>query len=152
MIQMQQVQLQQLQRQQQQQSHPSTGVGDEPTASSDRSVSIPPLPPLPASISRSSTQRTSHLSNRRGSRSSSQATSPSLRPQLSLSSGTAADSTFDLSAGLGDVLPRRNSRDDTSFYQAEAAMLTCENQLLRQRIRELGGFCLVCRCRVHHSL
>ena len=28
--------------------------------------------------------------------------------------------------------------DDSAFYQAETQMLTRENQMLRQRIRELG--------------
>lgn len=43
-------------------------------------------------------------------------------------------------AAAGDSPVRRGSRDDGAFYQAEAAMLTRENQLLRQRIRELGEF------------
>lgn len=33
---------------------------------------------------------------------------------------------------------RRGSRDESAFYQAETAMLTRENQMLRMRIRELG--------------
>lgn len=32
---------------------------------------------------------------------------------------------------------RRSSRDESAFYQAEAAMLTRENQMLQMRIREL---------------
>lgn len=34
-------------------------------------------------------------------------------------------------------LARRSSRDESAFYQAEAAMLTRENQMLQMRIREL---------------
>lgn len=33
---------------------------------------------------------------------------------------------------------RRSSRDESAFYQAEASMLSRENQMLRQRIRDLG--------------
>ncbi len=31
------------------------------------------------------------------------------------------------------------SRDEAAFYQAETQMLSRENQMLRMRIRELGG-------------
>jgi hypothetical protein len=44
----------------------------------------------------------------------------------------------------GEIGPRRNSRDENAFIQAEAAMLSRENQMLRMRIRELGR-CLVRR-------
>lgn len=40
----------------------------------------------------------------------------------------------------GDGTGRRSSRDDGSFYQAETAMLSRENQMLKLRIRELGEF------------
>ncbi|KAK4995896.1 hypothetical protein LTR66_004379 [Elasticomyces elasticus] len=54
----------------------------------------------------------------------SQTTSPSLRP-LSRTSGP------------GDEWSLGGSRDESAFYQAETQMLTRENQMLKQRIREL---------------
>lgn len=133
MIRSQQAQLQQLQQQQQQNST-GTAVVDETstTPQSDHSTSFPPLPPLPPAGNRTSTQLSSSLS-----RSSSQAASPNLRPQSSfrhLRGGPeeSVAATSD-SAGL-----RRSSRDETAFYQAEAAMLNRENQMLRQRVRDLG--------------
>jgi hypothetical protein len=78
--------------------------------------------------SRTSTQLPSSLSSR-----PSQAHSPSLRP---------TDVFRDASEWVavpGDGLGRRGSlsREESSFFQAEAASLARENQMLRQRIREL---------------
>ncbi|KAJ5281789.1 hypothetical protein N7478_007161 [Penicillium angulare] len=124
---------QQAQLHQYQQSHPgtSTAIVDEPSSASERSPSFSlPMPP-PIAPSRLSI---SSVSNRRSSRPSSQATSPSLPPQDSLRSmgvdGTEAFPT------LRDT-SRRGSRDESSYYQAEASMLSRENQMLRQRVREL---------------
>lgn len=57
--------------------------------------------------------------------------------------GSSVDSArgsdgFDWNAGSSFPQSRRSSTDEGAFYQAEAAMLSRENQMLRQRIRELG--------------
>lgn len=91
------------------------------------------------------------LSTRRGSRTSSQAPSPSLHPTGSAQPSSAIDpahaSYSSEWSGLGGGNEsgqsgqtgqgRRGSRDESAFYQAEAAMLARENQMLRMRIREL---------------
>ncbi|PKX99051.1 uncharacterized protein P174DRAFT_37035 [Aspergillus novofumigatus IBT 16806] len=145
MIRSQQAQLQQLQQQQQQSG---TAVEDS-TPPSERSVGVPIIPPLPAAGSgRTSTQFPSSLSSHRASRPSSQTASPSLRPLPSASlHGTSVDSSrgpegLDLVAGTSETWSRRGSRDEVAFYQAEASMLNRENQMLRQRIRELGSSAL----------
>ncbi|KAF7117814.1 hypothetical protein CNMCM5793_007016 [Aspergillus hiratsukae] len=137
MIRNQQAQLQQLQQQQQS----GTAVEDSTPPSEQ---SIPIIPPLPAAgTGRTSTQFPSSLSSHRASRPSSQTASPSLRPLPSSSlHGTSADSSrgpegLDLVAGTSETSSRRGSRDEVTFYQAEASMLNRENQMLRQRIREL---------------
>ncbi|EAW14110.1 uncharacterized protein ACLA_071430 [Aspergillus clavatus NRRL 1] len=140
MIRSQQTQLQQLQQQQHQQS--GIAVVEDSTPPSERS--FPVIPPLAAAASgRTSTQFPSSLSSHRVSRPSSQAASPSLRPLPSASlHGTSIDSSrgmegLDWGAGTSETSSRRGSRDETAFYQAEASMLNRENQMLRQRIREL---------------
>ncbi|GIJ88898.1 hypothetical protein Asppvi_007826 [Aspergillus pseudoviridinutans] len=139
MIRNQQAQLQQLQQQQQ-----SGAAVEDSTPPSERSVGVPIIPPLPAAGSgRTSTQFPSSLSSHRASRPSSQTASPSLRPLPSASlHGTSADSSrgpegLDLATGTSETSSRRGSRDEVAFYQAEASMLNRENQMLRQRIREL---------------
>ena len=62
--------------------------------------------------------------------------SPSLQPR---------PDDAELLAG-GDSLTRPSSRDEGSHYQAEAAMLSRENHVLKQRIRELG-MCHLWLCR-----
>lgn len=140
MIRSQQSQLQQLQQQQaqshQQSSSAGTAIVDDPTPPSENSASFPPIPPLPSG-SRASTQLSSSLSSRRQSRPSSQAASPSLQPY-----GTSGESRgpegLEWITGPSESPVRRGSRDESSFYQAEASMLNRENQMLRQRIRDLG--------------
>ncbi|GAE00126.1 hypothetical protein PAAG_06225 [Paecilomyces variotii No. 5] len=131
MIRSQQMQLQQLQ--QQQSSNGGTAVIDDSTPNSERSASIP-IPSVPPPGGRTS------LSVRRGSRSN-QTTSPRLAPLTSSSQGSVVEPirSHDGSElpGLGEARTRSSSRDETAFFQAEAASLTRENQLLRQRIREL---------------
>ncbi|KAJ5113139.1 hypothetical protein N7456_001673 [Penicillium angulare] len=127
---------QQAQLHQYQQSHPgtSTAIVDEPSSASERSPSFSlPMPP-PIAPSRLSI---SSVSNRRSSRPSSQATSPSLQPQDPTRSGigSAIDGT-EAFPTLRDT-SRRGSRDESAYYQAEASMLSRENQMLRQRVREL---------------
>ncbi|KAE8350640.1 hypothetical protein BDV28DRAFT_138764 [Aspergillus coremiiformis] len=121
MIRTQQTQLQQLQQQQHQGSQ-STAIDD-----SDRTA-FPMIPPVSGgSGSRTSAQFTS----RRPSRPSSQAASPSLRPLTDAPRGPEGPEWI---AGTSESPARR---DEGAFYQAEAAMLTRENQILRQRIRDL---------------
>ncbi|PGH23493.1 hypothetical protein AJ80_02447 [Polytolypa hystricis UAMH7299] len=123
MIRTQQHQLQQLQQHQQPQGSASgTAIADDSTPTSERSVSFSSIPPpLPIPRRRSSVQR----------RASSQAGSPYLQPMND--AGSIDWSTL----GGGDISGRRNSRDESAFYQAETATLTRENQMLRLRIREL---------------
>ncbi|KAL2008758.1 hypothetical protein VTN00DRAFT_6952 [Thermoascus crustaceus] len=134
MIRTQQLQLQQMQQQQQQQQQSSssgTAVVDDSTPTSERSVSFPSVPPLPTP---GTTTRSSTLSARRGSRSSQAAsTSPSLRPVAVAPEQQQVRNDSE----SGEALARRSSRDESAYYQAETAMLTRENQMLRQRIREL---------------
>ncbi|KAJ5526341.1 hypothetical protein N7494_012991 [Penicillium frequentans] len=129
MIRSQQAQLQQFQ-QQSTQPGASTAVVDELTPSErSSSFSLPIPPPVQAPSSRLSI---SSISNRRSSRPPSQTTSPNLQPQ-DASRGFEGTEAF-------PALPsssRRGSRDENTYYQAEAAMLSRENQMLRQRIREL---------------
>lgn len=133
MIRSQQAQLQQLQQQNQQLNPQSaTAVVDDTTPSSERSASfLPPITPPAGSSNRLSI---SSLSNRRSSRPSSQADSPNLQPQ---DFSRTSESTEAFSASR-EGRSRRGSRDESAYYQAEAAMLSRENQMLRQRIRELG--------------
>jgi hypothetical protein len=63
------------------------------------------------------------------SRGNSHASSPALRP----SPGHAPYESHDYLPG-----PAVHTRDEGVFYQAETQMLTRENQMLKQRIRELG--------------
>ena len=131
MIRSQQTQLQQLQQ------STGTAVVDETNATpqSELSSSFPPIPPLPPAGNRTSTQLSSSLSGRRSSRPSSQAASPSLRPQSSLHHLRGGPEGLDSIAGTSE---RNGNRDESAYYQAEASMLARENQMLRQRIRDLG--------------
>ncbi|KAK2810626.1 hypothetical protein FQN50_002883 [Emmonsiellopsis sp. PD_5] len=135
MIRIQQAQLQQQQRQQQQQGGATSGtaIADDSTPTSERSISFPTIPPLPMPGHRSSAQF--NLSRRR---SSGHATSPHLPPMLSQQTESEPIIFTPEWATLGgDGAGRRGSRDETSYYQAETATLTRENQMLRHRIREL---------------
>ncbi|KAL2850556.1 hypothetical protein BJY01DRAFT_129662 [Aspergillus pseudoustus] len=125
-IRSQQVRLQHLEQQQQQ---PQSAI-DDVTPSSERSAMFPPIaPPLSTAGNRTSAQVPSSLSSRRPS----QAQSPNFRP---LADSRSSD-TLEWVPGPAESAGRRGSRDESSFYQAEAAMLSRENQMLRQRIREL---------------
>ncbi|EEP81554.1 predicted protein [Uncinocarpus reesii 1704] len=132
MIRNQQAQIQQMQHRQN--SANGTAVEDS-TPTSERSVFFPPLPPAASSRDRRpSLQFPPTYSRRRDSDS----TAPiPIAPRLS-----SFQSDYNLSApdtlGLGnDGSGRQCSRDESAYYQAEAANLTRENQMLRQRIREL---------------
>ncbi|GLI75736.1 hypothetical protein PoHVEF18_003998 [Penicillium ochrochloron] len=134
MIRSQQAQLQQYQQQNQHNSSASgtAVIDDTTTPASERSTTFfPPIPP-PAT-GPSNRLSISSLSNRRSSRPSSQAASPNLRPR-DASRGPEGTEAF---PSLRESSSRRSSRDEGAYYQAEAAMLSRENQMLRQRIREL---------------
>ncbi len=136
MIRQQQAQLQLMQ----QQAGHSTAVVDDSTPTSERSLSFPNVPsshsvsitnprtrsPAP----RSTSFDLSHQSYR--SRTSSRTGSPALRP---LSAGLQSHGEEWQLSGSGNP----GTRDEIAFYQAETQTLTRENQMLRNRIRELGS-------------
>jgi hypothetical protein len=114
----------------------NTAVVDDLTPTSERSFSIPNLFPFP------STQQALPRTNRRNSRprAGSSATSPTLRPLPILTHPETSQSGH----GSGewpispiDIARRNSNRDEGAYYQAETATLTRENQMLRQRVREL---------------
>lgn len=119
----------------------STALGDT-TPPSERSANYPyPYPPNTPSASMSifnnprpsspfrSSMDLSRQSSRR-SRTPSRTASPSLRPVSAGMHGPGDDWGFGARS--------QSSFDDSAFYQAETQNLTRENQMLRQRIRELG--------------
>lgn len=139
MIRNQQQQLQQLQAASGQNGSAPLAI-DESTPSSERSnsFSIPNIPPAnlspaaapaprsPSAIlhPRSSFDLARSDLHRRSSRAQSQTASPGLRA-TSIS-------------GDPSELINLGGRDESAFYQAETQMVIRENQMLRQRIRELG--------------
>lgn len=137
MIRQQQAQLQLMQLQ----AGHSTAVADDSTPTSERSLSFPNVPSShSASITnprarspapRSTSFDISHQSSRR-SRTSSRTGSPALQP---LSAGLQSHGEEWQLAGSGNP----GARDEIAFYQAETQTLTRENQMLRNRIRELGS-------------
>lgn len=112
----------QYQQNQLQQNPSSSTAIEDATPSSERSF----FPPGPAAAAGHRLSISSSRSNRRPSRPSSQASSPSLRPFESR--GLEGVEPF---PGFRDNISRRGSRD-------ESALLSQENKILRQRIRELG--------------
>lgn len=140
MIRHQQTQLQAMQQQQNYTPSSSSAALDDTTPPSERSTSYPypaaphqpsaPVPivnPRPRSPNARSSISLSRQSSRR-SRTPSRTASPALRP-VSAGLQTQGDGWF------GE---RPSMLDDSAFFQAETQMLTRENQMLRQRIRELG--------------
>lgn len=70
-------------------------------------------------------------------------TSPALGVQPESSTSNLVSEMSSAAAGGGggghsSSTGRQGSRDENSYYQAETATLTRENQMLRLRIRELG--------------
>lgn len=136
MIRAQQQQLQQLQAASgQPQTAAASAALEESATPSERSSSIsnPPAAPLPTSTPRSpvafhprSSFDMTRADIQRRSRTPSRTASPRLR---STSISGEGGEPFSLSG-----------RDENAFYQAETQMLARENQMLRQRIRELGEF------------
>ena len=145
MIRHQQAQLQAIQQQASYTPLTSSTALDDTTPPLERSTNNPypsATPPNPASASSvlaSSNPRPSspfrnsidfsRQSSRR-SRTPSRTASPSLHPVSANSQGQGEEWGF---TGRGQT-----SFDDNAFYQAETQMLTRENQMLKQRIRELG--------------
>ena len=138
MIRTQQQQLQQM-REASGQPHATPPAIDDSTPTSERSMSFsnptnPPQPPAASSTPRSpsiSLHPRSPMENSRNdlprrSRTSSQQASPRLRP-----------APYPVDSSSHDFLPT-SGRDESAFYQAETQMMVRENQMLRQRIRELG--------------
>lgn len=140
MIRTQQQQLQQLQAASGQ-SHGLPSAIDESTPSSERSLSfsaqVPAVPhhhpststprsPSAALHPRSSFDLARADLNRR-SRTPSRTASPRLR---ATSTSAEGGENWNLAG-----------RDESAFYQAETQTMIRENQMLRQRIRELGKFC-----------
>lgn len=99
-----------------------------PTAPGAHHASAVPVPPSSGSLPRSPVFPRGSFGGdlRHRSRTPSRGASPRLR-STSISQDSAEP--FSLSG-----------RDDSAFYQAETQMLTRENQMLRNRIRELGEF------------
>jgi type II secretory pathway pseudopilin PulG len=137
MIRAQQQQLQQLQTMSGQ-NHGTPPVIDESTPTSEHSISFSNLnnsnvQPLAISTPRSPSTALHPRSSfdlaradlqQRRSRTPSRTASPRLR-STSIS-------------GEGGEVWNLGGRDESAFYQAETQMMTRENQMLRQRIRELG--------------
>ena len=145
MIRHQQAQLQAIQQQASYTPLSSSTALDDTTPPSERSTNHPypsatsPNPvsassmlasnnPRPSSPLRSSMD-VSRQSSRR-SRTPSRTASPSLHPVSAGLQGPGED--------WGFTGRSQTSFDDSAFYQAETQMLTRENQMLKQRIRELG--------------
>ena len=144
MIRHQQAQLQAIQQQASYTPLSSSTALDDTTPPSERSTNYPypyAAPPNPPSASmsifnnpRSSSPFRSSmdlsLQSSRRSRTPSRTASPSLRPVSAGLQGPGDDWSF---AGRSS-----SNFDDSTFYQAETQTLTRENQMLKQRIRELG--------------
>lgn len=159
MIRHQQAQLQAIQQQALYTPLGSSTAPDDNTPPSERSTNYPypyAAPPNPPSASTSifgnprpsspfrSSMDLSRQSSRR-SRTPSRTASPSLRPVSAGLQGPGED--------WGFTGRSHSTFDDSTFYQAETQMLTRENQMLKQRIRELGTStgrcesCLLCHLR-----
>lgn len=147
MIRNQQQQLQQMQANSGN-NHGTPPVIDESTPTSERSMSFSnahlpqqpqsststPRSPVTALHPRSSFDLARVDLQQRRSRTPSRTASPRLR-STSIS-------------GEGGEVWNLGSRDESAFYQAETQMMIRENQMLRQRIRELGrsAFDLIIFC------
>lgn len=103
--------------------HSGSAVGDDSAPPSAFPGSLPRSPGFPPHARGSFDLARADLSRR--SRTSSRGPSPALR-----------------TTSIGDSSDRLNlagGRDENAFYQAETQMLVRENQMLRLRIKELGG-------------
>jgi hypothetical protein len=146
----------QVQRHQQQQTSQSSTAASGEDESADRGAPIIPgggggaatASPLPMHPSSGSLPRSPGFPrssfDRHRSRTPSRNASP--RHRATSISADMGGEPFFLGGGGGAA-----GRDESTYYQAESQALIRENQLLRQRIRELGGLifsalesCLVC--------
>ncbi|KAI9760402.1 MAG: hypothetical protein M4579_001698 [Chaenotheca gracillima] len=135
--QVQQEQLRQLQQQGAGQgaADPTSAAIDDSTPTSERSLSFATVNQTPASVT-NPRPRSPAPQGRRGSYGLSRQSSSRSRTH---SRGTPPPGSFG-AAGDGSDVHWSNfasSRDESVFHQAEAQMLTRENQMLKQRIREL---------------
>jgi hypothetical protein len=112
------------------------GVVDESILSPERSPSFSdfvPFPPALQTLPRSARRNSHRLTG-------SSATSPSIRP-LPVNSrhedSRSRQDSADWPPSPIERARRSSSRDESTYYQAETATLTRENQMLRQRIRDL---------------
>jgi hypothetical protein len=125
-------------------SNPISSAVDDSTPTSERSFSFPganqqlvtatvtnprPRSPTPQGQPRRPVDL-SRQSSRRSRTSSRGTSSPSLLPLSGFHGGDGSEHGWVLGG----------SRDESAFYQAETQMLNRENQMLRQRIRELGTY------------
>lgn len=141
MIRHQQTQLQAIQQQASNTPLDSSTALDDTTLPSERSTNYPypyPAPPNPPSASTSIFNNPLPSSpfhssvdwqSSHRSRTPSRTASPSLRPVSAGMQGPGED--------LGFAGRSQSSFDDSTFYQAETQNLRRENQMLKQRIREL---------------
>jgi hypothetical protein len=109
-------------------TNPHAGAAvDDLTPASERSISFPSIhPAIPAGVS----------APRRISRNPSSANrSPALRPLPGHESSIS--SSIEWPPSPLETARRNSIRDESTYYQAETATLTRENQMLRLRIREL---------------
>lgn len=142
MIRQQQAQIQTLTNAQ----HSGTAVDDStPTSERSMSLSHPQQNQTPSATARPRSPYVTQGLSRNSSYRSSRNGSPSIRPA----------SGYNLPHGDGNDLvlgASASSRDESAFYQAETQMLTRENQMLKMRIRELGGFAYLPSYLVANSL
>lgn len=135
MIRHQQAQIQNLQLH----AHPtanstSASAVDDSTPTSERSLSLPVRPRSPRNSSFADRDPIPNPDRDRPTPTS-HAGSPARRPSF----GTAPlDAEHALWSGAGLGLGHAAARDESAYYQAETLNLTRENQMLKQRIRELG--------------
>jgi hypothetical protein len=137
MIRTQQQQLQQLQAASGQTNAPP--VIDESTPTSERSLSFSTINPLQPITAVSAGPRSPSIQHHTVPRRSMDIGRASITARSRTPSRTASprmrSSSISGEAGEGWSL---GGRDEAAFYQAETQMVTRENQMLRQRIRELG--------------
>ena len=135
MIRTQQQHLQQLQAQTGQ-SHGTPPVIDESTPTSERSMSFS-NPNIPQQSSTSTPRSPSAVLHPRSSFDLARADLQQRRSRTP--SRTASPRLRSTSiSGEGGEAWSLGGRDESAFYQAETQMMVRENQMLRQRIRELG--------------
>jgi hypothetical protein len=113
--------------------HSSTGTGvaivDDLTPVSEQS---------PALHATNALSQTSRRPSRRYSRGPPSASpSPGLRPRLNHEMMHTGSSSGEWPPSPIDIARRNSLRDESTYFQAETASLTRENQMLRLRIREL---------------